>query len=227
MKNFFILASILGALSITATGNTNSHSNHMQIPASMQSEFDVMTPLDKIINKKFTGYQEYEKYSHAVMMNDSSKYLTKDTGNIFAVYMTLHHEAAIITSLGIVEISDNPSIVKLATNIANAQVGEVNEMQKLLSSGVLKGNNNNKFQKEMADIMNNMMDNMYAPDTALTKSESEELYLTNMIAHHEGAIEMAKAYLKVGKNPRLIKICQDILRTQGEEINEMKLLLKK
>lgn len=227
MKKIFITVSILGALSATAMGNMSSHDNHMQTQSFMESSFDVMTPLNEIINKKFTGYQEYEKYAHDIMMNDSSKYLTKDTGNIFAVYMTLHHEAAIITSLGIKDISDNPSIIKLADNIANAQVGEVNEMQNLLSSGVLKGNNNNKFKKEMENIMNKMMKNMSIPDYTLSKAKSEELYLKNMIAHHEGAIDMAKAYLKVGKNPKLIKICQDVLRTQGEEIKQMKLLLKK
>ena len=47
-----------------------------------------------------------------------------------------------------------------------------------------------------------------------------------MIAHHEGAVEMAKAYLKIGKNPRLLQISRDVIATQPKEIDEMKTLLK-
>ena len=47
-----------------------------------------------------------------------------------------------------------------------------------------------------------------------------------MIVHHEGAIEMAEAYIKVGKNPKLLKICNDILKTQGKEIEQMQKMLE-
>lgn len=233
MKKISLLLVTLSLASITAFADMNSsHMNHIQNDRSTVNHqsvnnqtIDVMTPLNDIISKNFDNYVDYEKYAHDVMMTDNSKYITNDTGNLFAVYMTLHHEAAIITSLGIENITTNKTVKQLANNIAKAQIQEVTDMQNLISSGKLNNSLDNNFEKTMTDIMNSMMDKMIIPNENLNSEESTKLYLSNMIIHHEGAIEMAKAYLKVGKNPTLIKISNDILKTQQKEINQMKRLL--
>ncbi len=47
-----------------------------------------------------------------------------------------------------------------------------------------------------------------------------------MIAHHEGAIEMAKVELQYGTDPRLRRLAQGIIVTQQSEIVAMQLALK-
>ncbi len=229
MKKIFFLVSlivILGSLAFAQNTNSSMKSmDHNNMKMGISST-NVMTPVENIISKKFNSYEKYEEYAHQIMMADNSKYLTNDSGNIFAVYMTLHHEAAIITSLGIKDITVDPDVIKLADGIAKGQIKEVKEMQKLISSKVLKGNYSRGFDDEMESIMDSMMSEMDIPNYALSSTEGTKLFLENMIVHHEGAIEMAEAYIKVGKNPKLLKICNDILKTQGKEIEQMQKMLE-
>src|SRR4029077_129950 len=43
-----------------------------------------------------------------------------------------------------------------------------------------------------------------------------------MIPHHQGAIDMAKAFLLHGRDPALRRLAQDIIVTQTQEIDVMK-----
>ncbi|HAP89974.1 MAG TPA: DUF305 domain-containing protein, partial [Arthrobacter bacterium] len=56
-------------------------------------------------------------------------------------------------------------------------------------------------------------------------AEAARLFLTQMIAHHEGAVVMAKTESSDGKNPDAVKLAKDIATAQEAEIQEMKDLL--
>jgi uncharacterized protein (DUF305 family) len=47
-----------------------------------------------------------------------------------------------------------------------------------------------------------------------------------MIAHHQGAVEMAKVELRYGTDSRLRRLAQEIIVTQQSEIALMQLALK-
>ena len=64
------------------------------------------------------------------------------------------------------------------------------------------------------------------PSEDMSPEESTRIYLQNMIIHHEGAIKMAQAYLKTGKNPKLLEMCKNIVKNQQDEINQMQKFLK-
>ena len=51
-------------------------------------------------------------------------------------------------------------------------------------------------------------------------------YLKHMIPHHQVAIDMSELLLKKTKNPTMIYLCREIIRKQGYEIWEMKMILK-
>ncbi len=231
MKKIIFITVIIMCLSILSCGDKNSDDNMKTVDhSSMKMEpstIDVMTPIEEITSEKFDNYEKYEKFSHQLMMADNSKYLTNDSGNIFAVYMTLHHEAAVVTSLGIKETTTDPEVTKLASGIAEVQIKEVKEMQNLLSSSTLKGNDSNGFNEKMKGIMDSMMSEMKMPDASLIPQESTKLYIENMIVHHEGAIKMAEEYIKIGKDPKLLEISNSILKTQGKEIEQMEKMLEK
>ena len=47
-------------------------------------------------------------------------------------------------------------------------------------------------------------------------------FVTMMVAHHQGAIDMAIAELRHGHNERLQRMAQEIVVTQGQEIQAMR-----
>ena len=71
------------------------------------------------------------------------------------------------------------------------------------------------YTKSMTDMHNEMMVGMAYndPDTAFAKA---------MLGHHRGAVDMAKIELKYGDNEEMIKLAQDIIESQQNEINIMK-----
>ena len=236
MKKMILIISalILSGNIASAAADSHNQTHTMENPTMKMNYdylaviplFDVMAPVDVLTSQKFRTYSECEKFAHDIMMGDNSAYLTTDAGNIFAVYMTLHHEAAIITSSGIKDITKDPKVADLAERIIKAQSIEVQEMQELIKSNTLTGNDSASFQKSMETIMSNMMKKMELPTGKLTPDQATQVFLENMIVHHEGAVEMAKAYLKTGKNKKLINISKNILATQPGEIKEMQSLLK-
>ena len=52
-------------------------------------------------------------------------------------------------------------------------------------------------------------------------------FASMMVPHHQGAVDMAKAELLYGTNPVLRRLAQEIIVTQGQEIEVMQLELKK
>jgi len=51
-------------------------------------------------------------------------------------------------------------------------------------------------------------------------------FAATMIPHHQGAIEMAQAELRYGRNERLWRIAQEIIVTQQQEIEAMKYAIR-
>lgn len=203
--------------------------NHMKMDTHMHGEIgtvDVFTPVEEFLNLKLDNYKDYEVYGHRVMMSDNSKYITKNTGNIFMNYMIPHHEGAVITAQGIILITEDEDLKTLCEGIVSSQVREVKEMQELLSSKRLIDSEAKDFEKLMVKLMDEMMAGMVIPDSQLNNEEAESLFLSNMIVHHRGAVKMAEEYLKVGKNSGLLELNKHIVITQNNEIEIMEGLLK-
>jgi len=47
-------------------------------------------------------------------------------------------------------------------------------------------------------------------------------FVKGMIAHHQGAVDMAKVQLNYGKDPEMRKLAENIISSQEVEIKEMK-----
>lgn len=77
------------------------------------------------------------------------------------------------------------------------------------------------FAAENASAMQHMMDGMAIKPSGSVDRDFAEM----MIAHHQGAIDMAKAELRHGTNEHLRRIAQEIIVDQQQEIAAMRLAL--
>jgi len=72
------------------------------------------------------------------------------------------------------------------------------------------------------------MDKMHGPMMEGVKAADPDVaFVRGMIAHHEGAIEMAVVRLKYGKDEQTKKWAEDVIRQQQREIDEMQAWLAK
>ena len=78
------------------------------------------------------------------------------------------------------------------------------------------------FSAENDAAMDRMMSAMHSAPTG----DIDKDFVTMMVPHHQGAIDMAIAYLRYGTNERLRRLAQEIVVTQRDEIVAMQLTLE-
>jgi uncharacterized protein (DUF305 family) len=69
------------------------------------------------------------------------------------------------------------------------------------------------------------MDKMMADMEVKPTGDIDADFTAMMIPHHQGAIDMAVAYLRYGQNPQLRRLAQEIIIEQQQEIAAMRLAL--
>jgi uncharacterized protein (DUF305 family) len=77
------------------------------------------------------------------------------------------------------------------------------------------------FLSENVEAMTRMMDGMEITPSG----DADTDFTAMMIPHHQGAIDMAQAELRHGRNQQLRRIAQEIIVTQQQEIAAMRLAL--
>jgi uncharacterized protein (DUF305 family) len=75
------------------------------------------------------------------------------------------------------------------------------------------------FARAMNASMDRMMAEMHVPST----NNVDRDFVSMMIPHHQGAIDMAVAELRYGTDPHLKRIAQGIIVEQQQEIAAMRL----
>jgi uncharacterized protein (DUF305 family) len=84
----------------------------------------------------------------------------------------------------------------------------------------------NKPQEDASNTNSSMssmsMEDMTADLKNKTGDEFDKAFIANMIAHHEGAVEMAKLSAKSAKHEEIKSLSGDIIIAQEKEITEMK-----
>jgi uncharacterized protein (DUF305 family) len=75
-----------------------------------------------------------------------------------------------------------------------------------------------RYLEASATAMQSMMRSMQAKPTG----EVDRDFVAQMIPHHQGAIDMAVAMLRYGRNEQLRRLAQEIIVTQHQEIEAMR-----
>jgi uncharacterized protein (DUF305 family) len=136
--------------------------------------------------------------------------------------MIPHHEQAVEMSELVLSNPDTSAEVSaLAQQIKDAQDPEIATMTQWLEDW---------GAEPMTDHDGHEMDGMLSEDeiddlAAATGPDVDRLFLTGMIAHHEGAITMAETEVADGADPDAIALAEEIIATQQAEIDEMQEML--
>lgn len=78
-----------------------------------------------------------------------------------------------------------------------------------------------RFRDENGAAMEKMMTAMHFAPTGNVDRD----FVAMMIPHHQGAIDMARAQLRYGRDQRLRRLAQEIIVTQQQEIAVMRAVL--
>lgn len=147
-----------------------------------------------------------------------------DADVMFASMMIVHHEQAIeMSDIVLAKEGVAPEVVELAEQIKAAQGPEIEQLQGWLEDW---GVNPEEHQMGGMDHGDGMMteDDLAALESA-DGPEASQLFLEQMIVHHEGAVEMAQTQVDDGSNPDAVELAQTTIDAQTTEIQEMQDLL--
>jgi uncharacterized protein (DUF305 family) len=148
---------------------------------------------------------------------------------MFAQMMIPHHEQALEMSIIALEVSKNNDVLAVAQGIFDGQDTEIQQMKSWLSSSSVKSAAEQMDHEAMGHGSGQMagMASYEQIDqlAELATPEFDKLFLTLMIAHHEGALEMV-SLIEDSRNAEARTLAKEIVMTQKQEISKMKELLK-
>lgn len=82
--------------------------------------------------------------------------------------------------------------------------------------------NGTMMNTEENSAMHGAMTNMMAGLRDKKGDEFDQAFLSEMIVHHEGAVDMAEAALGSAKHEEIKTLSREIIKAQTKEINQMK-----
>ncbi len=146
-----------------------------------------------------------------------------DADVMFAQMMIPHHEQAVQMSEILLGKDSVPGEVRdLAERVVDTQGPEMEQMRAMLTAweapatpeaaAAEHGGHGSGMVDEQG--MNWLREAEEGPEAA-------ELYLEQMTAHHDGAIEMARNQVEDGSNPQALELAREIVEAQEAEIAEM------
>lgn len=151
-----------------------------------------------------------------------------DADVMFARMMYPHHAQAVDMADMVRDRTGNPDVVALASAIQAAQQPEMDRMTAWLAEwgqpappsdmGEMSGMDHSSGMGMMSQQDMDALNGLSGP-------EFDRQWLTMMIEHHEGAIEMANNEIADGSNPDAQEMARTIVATQQQEIDTMQRML--
>jgi uncharacterized protein (DUF305 family) len=190
--------------------------------------------------------------TNAAMAKMMASMTIKPTGNVdhdFVAMMIPHHQGAIDMAQAELRYGQNQQLLRISQEIVVEQLQEIAAMriavgekvspyEAMLAASVpgaaatvapapaapgtaetLSAAAEGPFLKENDADMARMMDDMAIKPTG----ELDRDFVAMMVPHHQGAIDMAQAELRYGRNAQLRRIAQEIIVEEIQEITLMRL----
>ncbi len=165
----------------------------------------------------FINNQSSNNYMGSMMQNSqNSEYSQNEV--MFAAMMIPHHEQAVTMSNMALTNTTNPKVLDLAQRIKAGQEPEIIQMNTWLDGGY-------SMMDHSGHLMGGMLSDQDLEKLGTLKNKDfDEMFLTAMIEHHEGALQMTQMILNSSNN-EVKTLADNIINSQSKEIAEMKELL--
>ena len=141
-----------------------------------------------------------------------------DADVAFAQRMIPHHAQAVEMADLVDGRTTNPEVVELATAVKKAQQPEIDTL-----TGWLEAWGEPLEAEHSGHDMAGMVDT--AALTGLTGADFDRAWLTAMIEHHRGALDMANQQLSAGSDDDVKQFAAHVFAAQTAEIGKMTALL--
>ncbi|RNL84808.1 DUF305 domain-containing protein [Halostreptopolyspora alba] len=156
--------------------------------------------------------------------------------------MSVHHSQAVDMSLIILEETDEPTLSTVAEDIARTQQAQIGRMRGWLvqwdlsirggqpSMAWMEGHGHGGGESDEAGSDEPMPG--YVSDERMTElreasgREAEVIFLTEMIHHHVGGVDMAEAATTLAEEPVVVEIASGMVEAQRSEIELMQDMLE-
>lgn len=157
-----------------------------------------------------------------------------DADVTFAQDMIPHHRQATEMAALASTRTDTPAVLELASDIQAAQEPEIDTMTGWLTSwgkdvptegDDMAGMDHSDMGGDSSSMPGMMSDDQLDELKSSSGAGFDRMFLTMMLAHHEGAIEMAKAEQSDGENADAKALAVTIEKDQTAEIATMRTLL--
>lgn len=154
--------------------------------------------------------------------------LYDDGDLLFLEHMIVHHEQALVLCDWVAERSNRDALVRFARYLDRAQAAEIEAMRGLLEIAAERGLAIPEYHPHGDPPMSGMLSSAMMDAIAAARGvEFERRWLEGMIAHHEGALAMARAQqqrqFERGVQPyEIASLVEDILVEQRAEITQMR-----
>jgi uncharacterized protein (DUF305 family) len=130
---------------------------------------------------------------------------------MFIDSMIEHHQGAIAMAQQAQKESQRPEIQQMAEMVIRDQQREVEQMQNLRKEWYPNVAPTTGMGMPMGDMQ-------VSSDASIP---FDQRFITAMIAHHEGAVEMAKEAQAKAEHPEIKQLAENIIAAQEKEIQEM------
>lgn len=200
----------LSVLFITSCNKDSEVKNSTMNDNSMKSK-----SMDSMQNKSMNNNMTDNNMSNMINKMNKMK-MSGNTDVDFINMMIIHHQGAIDMATLETSSGKDEKIKSMAANIIKDQQKEILTMQNWAEKNKdkkIKPDDNSMKLMESMSVMTK-------PGIKMT-GDADMDFVTMMILHHKGAIEMSKVEINGGADPEIKKMAQDIIKKQEAEIKQM------
>lgn len=205
---------VISSLALTSCSDTTTSPTKIQT-STTPTPVATATPTSTDNSMAGMDHSKMDMWNGSMNManGQTMDHMWASTEEEFIANMIPHHQEAVDTASIIVAKTENTELKKIAENIVSAQKTEI----VLLGSWMKAWYPNSTLKVSYMQMMRDI--------SKLSGHDLDDVFMEDMIKHHEWAVHMAEEVLEVSQRPEIVKMANDIIRSQNAEIIKFKELL--